>query len=108
MLKALRCAVFTLAAVGACAEELPRGLDFPGAEVKRLTLGEAIGMTLQNNLDIQFSRVDMKIEQARTRFALGVFDPVFRLEASRESIQRPDITSNLTTAESLLQQAQIL
>jgi outer membrane protein TolC len=108
MLKALRCAVLFLAAAGACAEELPRGLDFPGADVKRLTLGEAIEMTLRNNLDVQFSKVDMKIEQARTRFAVGVFDPVFKLEATRESIQRPDITSNLTTAESLLQQAQIL
>jgi hypothetical protein len=108
MLKALRCAVLSLAAAGACAEELPRGLDFPGADVKKLTLGEAIEMTLRNNLDVQFSKVDIKIEQARTRFAIGVYDPVFRLEASRESIQRPDITSNLTTAESLLQQAQIL
>jgi len=108
MLKALRCAVLSLAAAGVCAEELPRGLDYPGAEVRRLTLGDAIEMTLRNNLDVQFSRVDMKIEQARTLFAVGVFDPVFRLEVSRESIQRPDITSNLTTAESLLQQAQIL
>src|SRR4029078_6681960 len=79
-----------------------------GPEVRRRPLGEAIEMTLRNNLDVQFSKVDMRIEQARTRFAVGVFDPVFKLEVSRESIQRPDITSNLTTAESLLQQAQIL
>ncbi len=107
MFKAFLRVVFSLLAAGACGAELPRGLDFPGAQVKRLTLGEAIELTLQNNLDVQFSRVEMKIEQARTRFAVGVFDPVFSLEVSRESIQRPDITSNLTNAESLLQQAQI-
>ncbi len=104
-----RAVLLSLAAVGlARGVELPRGLDLPSQNVERLTLGEAIEMVLRNNLEVQFDQVGMKIEQARTRFAVGVFDPIFRLEVSRESIQRPDITSNLTTAESLLQQAQIL
>src|SRR5262245_53308828 len=89
------------------AAELPRGLDLGGADVQPLTLGEAIEMMLRNNLEVQFNRVDIKIEKARTRFATGVFDPVFKLELSRESIQRPDITTNISNAESLLQLAQI-
>jgi outer membrane protein len=82
--------------------------EFPDSSVTKLTLGEAIQMALRNNLEVEFDKVAVGVEQSRTRFAVGVFDPVFRLELSRESLQRPDITSNLTTAESLLQQAQIL
>lgn len=89
------------------AAELPRGLDIDGADVQKLTLADAIEMMLHNNLEVQFNRVDIKIEKARTRFAVGVFDPVFRLELSRESLQRPDITTNINNAESLLQLAQI-
>lgn len=91
------------------AVELPRGLNIEGArEVQKLTLGEAIEMVLENNLEVQFNKVEVKIEEARRRFAAGVFDPVWSTSASRESLQRPDITSNLTQAESLLQTAQIL
>jgi outer membrane protein len=90
------------------AEESVIDSEFPDSNVTRLTLGEAIQMALRNNLEVEFDKVTVGVEQSRTRFAVGVFDPVFRLELSRESLQRPDITSNLTTAESLLQQAQIL
>ena len=89
------------------AAELPRGLDLDGADVQKLTLSDAIEMMLRNNLEVQFNRVDIKIEQARTRFAVGVFDPVFKLEISRDSVMRPDITTNINSAESLLQLAQI-
>jgi outer membrane protein TolC len=82
--------------------------EFPDSNVTTLSLGDAIQMALRNNLEVEFDKVAVGVEQARTRFAAGVYDPIFRLELSRESLQRPDITSNLTTAESLLQQAQIL
>ena len=88
--------------------ELPRGLNLQGhQDVQKLTLGDAIEMVLANNLEVQFTRVDVKIEEARRRFAAGAFDPVFNASATRESLQRPDITSNVTQAESLLQIAQI-
>lgn len=99
--------IFLSLLLAARAVELPRGLDIDGADVQKLTLGQAIEMLLRNNLEVQFNRVDIKIEQARTRFATGVFDPVFRLEISRDSVQRPDITTNINNAESLLQLAQI-
>lgn len=98
--------IFLSLLLAARAAELPRGLDFDG-DVQKLTLGEAIEMLLRNNLEVQFNRVDIKIEQARTRFAVGAFDPVFRLEVARDSVQRPDITTNINNAESLLQLAQI-
>src|SRR5688572_25675488 len=94
--------------LGAQGGESTVDLEFPGSNVTTISLGEAVHMALQNNLEVEFDKVAVDVEQARTRFAVGAFDPVFRLELSRESLQRPDITSNLTTAESLLQQAQIL
>lgn len=96
-----------LVVVSADAAEFPRGLDIEGAEAYRLTLGEAVEMMLRNNLDVKFSKVDIKIEQARTRFAEGVFDPVFQLEVARESVQRPDITTNITSAQELQQIVQL-
>ena len=90
------------------AAELPRGLDIEGMrDVQKLTLGQAIEMVLENNLEVEFNKVDVKIEEARRRFAAGVFDPTLNASVSRESLQRPDITTNITQAESLLQTAQI-
>lgn len=103
--------------VAACLLSFPLGVsagesvadsEFPGSDVTTLPLGEAIQMALRNNLEVEFDKVAVGVEQSRTLYAVGVFDPVFRLELGRDSIQRPDITSNLTTAESLLQQAQIV
>lgn len=97
-----------ISATVADAIELPRGLKLEGnQEVRTLTLGQAVEMVLANNLEVQFNKVDVKIEEARRRFAAGVFDPVFNSSVSRGSLDRPDITSNLTQAESLLQLAQI-
>ncbi len=108
MLRLARIAAISLSfSLAARAAELPRGFDFGEAEVQPLTLPDAIAMMLRNNLEVQFNRVDIKIEQARTRFATGAFDPVFRLEISRDSVMRPDITTNINNAESLLQLAQI-
>ena len=105
----LRCAgaCFLGLALVSHAAELPRGLDLDGVEAQRLTIGEAIEMMLRNNLEVRFNRVDIGIEKARTRFATGVFDPVFRLELGRDSIQRPDITTNLSSAQELTQVANI-
>src|SRR5690242_17432714 len=98
--------------VAACLLSFPLGVsagesvadsEFPGSDVTTLSLGEAIQMALRNNLEVEFDKVAVGVEQSRTLYAVGVFDPVFRLELGRDSIQRPDITSNLTTAESLLQ-----
>lgn len=82
------------------AVELPRGLNISGVDdVQKLTLGDAIGMVLKNNLEVQFNLVDAKIEEARKRFATGVFDPLFSVNATRSLIFSPDLTSNLSTAQ---------
>jgi outer membrane protein TolC len=82
------------------AVELPRGLNISGSDdVQKLTLGDAIGMVLTNNLEVQFNLVDAKIEEARKRFAAGAFDPLFSTNASRQLFFTPDLTSNLSTAQ---------
>src|SRR5258708_6137506 len=82
------------------AVELPRGLNISGVnDVQKLTLGDAIGMVLKNNLEVQFNLVDAKIEEARKRYAMGVYDPLFTANASRQLFFSPDLTSNLTTAQ---------
>lgn len=77
-------------------------------QLEGITLQDALGRAFEHNLDAKFDRVDIKIDKARQRFAAGVFDPVLSVSASRESIQRPDNTANLSQADSLLQQAQIV
>src|SRR6267378_2536932 len=78
------------------AVELPRGLNISGSnDVQKLTLGDAIGMVLTNNLEVQFNLVDAKIEEARKRFAMGIYDPLFSANASRQLFFSPDLTSNL-------------
>ncbi|MEO8353561.1 MAG: TolC family protein [Chthoniobacteraceae bacterium] len=106
---ARRAAVFLLSSLSVgFAVELPRGLPLEGANIHKLTIGDAVEMVLRNNLEVEFDRIDIKIEAARRRFAAGEFDPILSASATRESAQRPDITTNLNNAESLLQQAQIV
>lgn len=76
--------------------------------LRAITLQDALGQALENNLDAKFEKVAVNIERARLNFASGVFEPVFNVTASRDSIQRPDNTANLTQADSLLQQAQLI
>ncbi len=74
-----------------------------GRKVELISLDDAIGAALANNLDVQFQRVEVEIEKARKDFAFGVFDPTFNINVSRESILRPDNTANLTTSEGVNQ-----
>lgn len=91
----LLCLLATVHAV-----ELPRGLNIDGAtDLEKLTLGDAIAMVLHNNLEVQFQKVDARIEEARKRYAAGVYDPLFTASATRQLFFQPDLTSNLTTAQ---------
>ena len=72
-----------------------------------ISLQDALGRAFEHNLDAKFDKVNIKIDKARQRYAAGVFDPVFTASASRESIQRPDNTANISQADSLIQLAQL-
>lgn len=76
-------------------------------QLEPISLQDALGRAFEHNLEAKFDKVDVKINQARQKFASGVFDPVFTASASRESIQRPDNTANISQADSLIQLAQL-
>lgn len=75
--------------------------------LEAISLQDALGRAFSHNLDAKFSKVDIKIDKARQKFASGVFDPVLTVNASRESTQRPDNTASVSQADSLIQFAQI-
>ena len=78
-----------------------------GRKPEYLAFEDALGMALNNNLEVKFDRVGVAIEEARKSFAFGVFDPVFTASATRESTQQPDNTAKINSAQGLTQLAQI-
>ncbi len=79
----------------------------PGTKAELLTLEEAIGMAIRNNLDAKLEYVGISIEEARRRAALGIFDPVWNTTWSRESLRRPENANDLNTADQARQIDQI-
>jgi outer membrane protein TolC len=76
----LRRSIFALALmlVGLRAQESPpAGVVDPGGPVLELSLEEAMGLSIRNNLALRSSLLDEEIERRRIEEALGVFDPTF-------------------------------
>ena len=63
------------------------GVDM--AEQTPLTLRDAIALALQNNNDIDASRIDVEVAEYNLRAARGVYDPVFSSESYYESRTTP-------------------
>ncbi|HEV2862309.1 MAG TPA: TolC family protein [Pyrinomonadaceae bacterium] len=59
------------------------------AEQVALTLNDAIAMALQNNNDIDGSRINVEVAEFNLRAARGVYDPVFSSESYYESRTTP-------------------
>ena len=66
-----------------------------GRPVRRLTADEAVKLALENNLGIQVSRLDPRIEDLNVAAARGGYTPAFSSTFQNNSIQRP--SSNLFT-----------
>src|SRR5688500_2676954 len=63
------------------------GVDM--ADQTPLTLNEAIALALQNNNDIDGSRIDVQVAEYNLTAARGVYDPVFSSESFYESRVTP-------------------
>ncbi|MES2572173.1 MAG: TolC family protein [Verrucomicrobiota bacterium] len=74
-----------------------------GKSVERITMREAIEMAMRNNLEVKFDKVGVRIERAKVRFEIGVFDPTFSINMSRESLRRPQNTSDFSSTDQILQ-----
>ncbi|HEX8557766.1 MAG TPA: TolC family protein [Pyrinomonadaceae bacterium] len=59
------------------------------SEQEPLTLNDAIALALQNNNDIDASRIDVEVAEFNLTAARGVYDPVFSSESYYESRTTP-------------------
>jgi outer membrane protein TolC len=89
-----------------------KGEFFGGnADLKTISLSDALQMALRNNLDAKVEEVGILVEDARLRNAYGEFDPIFSFSASRSWTQTPDARNNVSSADAVAQltaiQAQI-
>src|ERR1043166_7015535 len=75
---------------------------------ERITLEQAIEMTLSNNLDAQIEREGFRIADARVHQAWGDFDPVLNLNTGREVTQAPQNPSTISNADAAIQERQFI
>ena len=77
------------------------GVDM--ADQTPLTLNDAISLALQNNNDIEGSRIDVQVAEYQLTAARGVYDPVFSTESFLESRVTPTSSTLGARAERLRQ-----
>ncbi len=80
---------------------------FDASTLQRLSLEEAIGLALTNNLDAKIEKTTVAAERARVQFEVGAFDPVFSAQATRESNRRPENINDLSTSQQALERDRI-
>jgi len=81
------------------------------ARTETVTLREAIAMALQNNLDIQWQKTDIHLQDAETRAAWGDFDPSLSFSSTYEysrTPENPTIISSADTAQQIFLEQQAL
>lgn len=70
-----------------------------------LSLREAIAMALKDNIDIQWHKTDIKLQDAQIRLAWGDFDPALVFNSTYEfarTPQNPTIITSADTAQQIL------
>ena len=68
-----------------------------------VTLREAIAMALKDNIDIQWHKTDLKLQDAEVRLAWGDFDPALSLSSTYEFVRTPQNPTTITTADTAQQ-----
>lgn len=71
-------------ACGLCAAEPPAKTSS-----KSLSLSECLQLALKHNLDLKIERLSGKIAQHRLDESRGVYDPVFKMSATRDYLDQP-------------------
>ena len=76
-----------------------------------ISLHEAVTMALKDNIDIQFLKTDLKLNDSQVRVAWGAFDPSLNFSANYTDSRTPEnptiITSADTAQQILLEQEDI-
>jgi outer membrane protein TolC len=68
-----------------------------------LTLRQAIGMALRDNIDIQWHKTDIKLQDSQIRLAWGDFDPTLQIASSYEFARTPQNPTTITSADTAQQ-----
>ena len=82
-----------------------------GIRTEILTLHQAIAMALQDNIDIQWHKTDIKLQDAQIRLGWGDFDPALTFSSNYEFAQTPEnptIISSADTAQQILLQQEAI
>jgi len=99
------------AAPSLTAKEQPEPAADIGMRAEILTLHEAIALALKNNLDIQWQKADISLQDDITRAAWGDFDPVFEFNSAytdSKTPENPTIISSADTAQQILLQQEAI
>jgi outer membrane protein TolC len=64
-----------------------------------LTLREAITMALKDNIDIQWHKTDIKLDDTQIRLAWGDFDPALSLDSTYSFTRTPQNPTTITSAD---------
>jgi outer membrane protein len=84
----------------------PPAPAFPsGPRTQILTLREAIDMALENNIDIQWHKTDLRFDDAQMHLAWGDFDPSLSFSSTytySQTPQNPTIITSADTAQQIL------
>ena len=75
----------------------------PDKATQVLTLREAIAMTLKDNIDIQWHKTDLKLQDAEIRLGWGDFDPQLALDSTYEFVRTPQNPTTITSADTAQQ-----
>jgi outer membrane protein TolC len=81
------------------------------ANAQVITLHDAISMALKHDMDIQWYKTDLKLQDAEIRLAWGAFDPAFAFNSSytySQTPENPTIISSADTAQQILLEQQAI
>jgi len=79
-------------------------LSGQGAErTQMLTLVETIAMALENNIDIQWHKTDIRLEDSQIHLAWGDFDPALTLSSNYQFVRTPQNPTTITSADTAQQ-----
>ena len=81
------------------------------ANAQVITLHDAISMALKHDIDIQWYKTDLKLQDAEIRLAWGAFDPAFAFNSSytySQTPENPTIISSADTAQQILLEQQAI
>ena len=76
---------------------LPPGVGAGTTQV--VTLREAITMALKDNIDIQWHKTDIKLDDTQIRLAWGDFDPALSLNSTYSFTRTPQNPTTITSAD---------